>query len=120
LAGGLRRQEGVRQRRVFARGSRFRPFARSRQTSKSIPTQRIKPSSTIQERWLEARPGVGTVVADPPAARAGDKKRLLDHEAEQLVVEAKRVGLDVEDCLDAVEQIGTNGGVSPMIQVRNL
>jgi GntR family transcriptional regulator len=57
----------------------------------------------IQERWLEARPGVGTVVASPPAARAGDRKRLLQHEVEQLVVEAKRVGLDVEDLMEAIQ-----------------
>lgn len=57
----------------------------------------------IQERFLEVRPGVGTVVADLPAARAGDRKRLLQQEVEQLVVEAKRVGLDLEDVVQAVE-----------------
>ena len=57
----------------------------------------------IQERWLEARPGIGTVVADPPEARAGDRQRLLKQEVEQLVVEAKRVGLDLGDVIRAVE-----------------
>ena len=57
----------------------------------------------IQERWLEVRPGVGTVVAILPPARAGDKRRLLDHEVEQLVVEAMRVGLKEEDLLAAVQ-----------------
>ena len=57
----------------------------------------------IQERWLEARPGVGTVVAPPPAARVGDRKRLLQHEVEQLVVEAKRVDLDLEELMDAIQ-----------------
>src|SRR5579863_6165144 len=46
----------------------------------------------IQERYLEARPGLGTVVAKLPAARAGDRKRLLQEEIGQLVVEAIRVG----------------------------
>src|SRR5215475_6722893 len=55
----------------------------------------------IQERWLEVRPGVGTVVAEPPEARPGDRRRLLDHEVEQLVVEAMRVGLKEEDLLAA-------------------
>src|SRR4051794_35838301 len=50
----------------------------------------------IQERWLEMRPGIGTVVAEPPEARPGDKQRLLDQEVEQLVVEAKRVGLSLQ------------------------
>src|SRR5579864_2977240 len=31
----------------------------------------------IQERWLEVRPGIGTVVGEPPEARAGDKRKLL-------------------------------------------
>ena len=57
----------------------------------------------IQERWLEVRPGIGTIVADPPEARAVDKKRLLQHEVEQLVVEGKRVGLDLEELLQAIE-----------------
>jgi len=57
----------------------------------------------IQERWLEARPGVGTVVAALPPARAGDKRRVLDQEVEQLVVEAMRVGLKEEDLLEAMQ-----------------
>ena len=57
----------------------------------------------IQERWLEVRPGIGTVVAEPPEARAGDRKRLLRQEVEQLVVEAKRVGLELAEVVDAVE-----------------
>jgi GntR family transcriptional regulator len=57
----------------------------------------------IQEGWLEARPGVGTTVAKPPVASAAERKRLLQQEVEQLVVEAKRVGLEVEDVMDAVQ-----------------
>jgi GntR family transcriptional regulator len=56
----------------------------------------------IQEQWLEARPGVGTTVAKPPAASASDRKRLLQGEVEQLVVEAIRVGLESEDVVEAV------------------
>jgi GntR family transcriptional regulator len=65
----------------------------------------------IQERWLEVRPGVGTVVAPPPPARPGDRKRLLQQEVEELVVEAMRIGLDLEELMEAVEmqwqKIGT-------------
>ena len=56
----------------------------------------------IQERLLEAKPGVGTVVARLPEPRAGDRKRLLQQEVEQLVVEAKRVGLELPEVVDAV------------------
>lgn len=58
----------------------------------------------IQERWLEVRPGLGTVVAEPPQARAGDKQRLLGAEIETLVVEARRVGLGLEEVTSAIEQ----------------
>jgi len=58
----------------------------------------------IHERWLEVQPGIGTVVAArPPAARAGDRQRLLQHEVEQLVVEALRVGVELQDVVDAIE-----------------
>jgi GntR family transcriptional regulator len=56
----------------------------------------------IQERWLEVRPGIGTVIAEPPEARAGDRRQLLDVEVEKLVVEAKRVGADLDDVIDAI------------------
>jgi GntR family transcriptional regulator len=56
----------------------------------------------IQERWLEVRPGIGTVVAAPPQARAGDRKRLLQNEVEQLVVEAKRVGANLQEVVNAI------------------
>src|SRR6201999_4486843 len=55
----------------------------------------------IQERYLEARPGVGTVVAKLPEPRSGDKKRLLREEVQRLVVEAKRMGLHLEDVVEA-------------------
>lgn len=57
----------------------------------------------IQEGFLESRPGIGTVVAELPEARAGDRKRLLQQEIEQLVVEAKRVGVSLKQVTDAIE-----------------
>jgi GntR family transcriptional regulator len=57
----------------------------------------------IQEGWLESRPGIGTVVAEPPEARAGERRRILQQEVEQLVVEAKRVGLELEEIKEAIE-----------------
>jgi GntR family transcriptional regulator len=62
----------------------------------------------IQERWLMAQPGVGTVVAQPPKARAGDRKRLLEDEVEKLVVEAMRVGASLGEVQQAVEQTWTD------------
>jgi len=57
----------------------------------------------IQEGFLEARHGVGTVVAELPEARAAEKKRLLRQEVEQLVVEAMRMGLELPQVLEAIE-----------------
>lgn len=61
----------------------------------------------IQERWLTMQPGVGTVVAQPPKARAGDRKRLLEDEVEKLVVEAMRVGAALNEVQQAVEDTWT-------------
>jgi GntR family transcriptional regulator len=62
----------------------------------------------IQERWLVAQPGVGTVVAQPPKARAGDRKRLLEDEVERLVVEAMRVGASLAEVQRAVSDTWTD------------
>ena len=56
----------------------------------------------IQERWLEVMPGIGTVVAERPAPREGDRQRLLDHEVDQLIVGAKRVGVGLEELQAAI------------------
>jgi GntR family transcriptional regulator len=56
----------------------------------------------IQERWLDVRPGLGTVVARRPEAQPSERKQLLQDEVEQLVVEALRVGLELEDVLQAI------------------
>jgi len=58
----------------------------------------------IQERWLVVQPGVGTLVAPPPKARAGDRKRLLQDDVEKLVVEAMRVGATLPEVLQAVDE----------------
>jgi len=57
----------------------------------------------IREGLLENHPGIGTIVAAKPQARPGDRQRLLKEEVEQLVVEAKRVGLDLEGLQAAIE-----------------
>ena len=62
----------------------------------------------IQERWLVSQPGVGTVVAQPPKARSGDRKRLLEDEVEKLVVEAMRVGAGLDEVQQAVADTWTD------------
>lgn len=58
----------------------------------------------IRERFLEARPGVGTVVADLPTAPVGDRKRLLKEQVTALVVEALRVGARPSEVHKAINE----------------
>jgi GntR family transcriptional regulator len=53
---------------------------------------------------LEVRPGIGTIVASPPPSTRTDRVRLLGKEVEQLVVEAKQMGLNAEDLHAAIDQ----------------
>jgi GntR family transcriptional regulator len=56
----------------------------------------------LNEGLLEVRPGMGTVVAPPPASTAAARSRLLDNELEQLVVEAKKLSLSLEQVTGAL------------------
>lgn len=56
----------------------------------------------VLEGLLEVRPGLGTVVAGLPPSSAADRSHLLQKELEQLVVEAKKLGLDLDDVTEAV------------------
>ena len=46
---------------------------------------------------LESRPGIGTVVAALPEARKIERTQLLGHEIEQLAVDAKKLGIPLND-----------------------
>src|SRR5437764_274795 len=48
------------------------------------------------EGLLEVRPGIGTVVLQPPTPRAG-RSRVLLREVEQLTVQAMQIGLSMEE-----------------------
>ena len=53
---------------------------------------------------LEARPGIGTVVAELPEARRIEKTQLLGREIEQLAVEAKKLGIPLEDVMGSISE----------------
>jgi GntR family transcriptional regulator len=57
----------------------------------------------IQERWLESRPGIGTVVAERPTPRKGDRQRVLNHELDQLIVQAKSAGIGLKELQQTME-----------------
>ena len=55
----------------------------------------------VNEGLLEMRPGIGTVVAGLPEAPARERTQLLGHEIESVVVEAKRLGIGLDEMLTA-------------------
>ena len=56
----------------------------------------------VRDGILEVRPGIGTVVTVRRTASAADRRSLLSGEVEQLIVEAKRLGLTKQDVTRAV------------------
>ena len=82
------------------------PFPSVRAFSKEL---KINPNTAhkvvthlIAEGLLEVLPGLGTVVAQPRSSTAAERSRLLLNEVEQLVVDAKKLGMDLDDVMDAV------------------
>jgi GntR family transcriptional regulator len=56
----------------------------------------------LNEGLLEVYAGTGTVVAALPVATAAERARLLGNEVEQLVVEAKKLAMSLEDVTAAL------------------
>jgi GntR family transcriptional regulator len=57
----------------------------------------------VNEGFLESRPGIGTVVAAIPDSSRKERAELLGQEIEELVVEAKRLGLSAEEVIGSIE-----------------
>jgi len=82
------------------------PFPSVRTLSKAL---KINPNTAhkiivhlTDEGLLEVKPGIGTVVAAPSAATPGERGNLLKNELEQVVVEAKKLGLSLDDLTAAI------------------
>ena len=58
----------------------------------------------VAEGLLEVHSGRGTVVSERGASTAAERGKLLKKELEQLVVEAKKLGLGLDEVTDAVGQ----------------
>jgi GntR family transcriptional regulator len=56
----------------------------------------------LNEGLLEVHAGTGTVVAQPPESTARARAHLLANEVEQLVVEAKKLAMSLEDVTAAL------------------
>ena len=56
----------------------------------------------VRDGLLDVRPGIGTVVTQGRRASPAERRALMSKEVEQLVVEAKRLGLTRSDVTKAV------------------
>ena len=91
ISGGMKPGDSFPSVRVLSQELRINP-----NTAHKVVTQ------LINEGLIEVRPGTGTVVAAPGASTAAERSNLLKRELEQLVVEAKKLGLSLDAVQDAV------------------
>jgi GntR family transcriptional regulator len=82
------------------------PFPSVRTLSQEL---RINPNTAqriigllVAQGLLEVLPGIGTRVAAARAGARADRQALLTRDVEGLVVEARRLQLDLDDLIDAV------------------
>ena len=57
----------------------------------------------VRDGLIEVRPGIGTVVTAGRRSSASERRALLSEKVEQLLVEAKRLGLSRDEVVDAIE-----------------
>jgi GntR family transcriptional regulator len=93
LSGRLRPGDAFPSVRVLSKALKINP-----NTAHKVVAQ------LTQEGFLEVRPGIGTVVAERVPLTRQDRGQVLDRELEQLTVEAKRIGLTLEELKAAIEQ----------------
>ena len=102
ISGKLRPGDPFPSVRMLSRDLKINP-----NTAHKVVTQ------LVSTGLLETRPGVGTVVAPLPESTPAERARLLENETEQLVVEAKKLGIGLEDMVASVsshwERLGAAG-----------
>jgi GntR family transcriptional regulator len=96
------------------------PFPSVRTLSKEL---KINPNTAhkavtqlVREGLLEVQVGQGTVVAALPTPCATERSRLLREEMEQLVVEAKKLGMELDDLLSGVSRYWRRLGASEPVE----
>ncbi len=84
------------------------PFPSVRALSKAL---KINPNTAhkvithlLSAGLIEVHPGIGTVVANRSSSTPVERRTLLNRDVEELVVEAKKLSLSLEDVKDAVTQ----------------
>jgi GntR family transcriptional regulator len=96
------------------------PFPSVRTLSKEL---KINPNTAhkvvmhlVTAGLIETRPGIGTVVAVLPESSPKERTQLLGNEIEQIVVEAKKLGIGLDDMIDSIsthwKRLGARDGSS--------
>ena len=91
VSGQMRPGDAFPSVRVLSKSLKINP-----NTAHKVITQ------LTDEGLLEVKPGIGTVVAEPSPSGPVERGHLLKHELEELVVEAKKVGLSLDDVTAAI------------------
>lgn len=91
LAGQMRPGDAFPSVRALSRELRINP-----NTAHKAVTE------LINAGLLATHPGIGTVVATPPDATPLERGRLLGRQIEELVVEARRLGVDQKELLRSI------------------
>ena len=97
------------------------PFPSVRVLSKEL---KINPNTAhkvvmhlVHDGLLETLPGIGTVVAKLPESSKQERMQLLGSEIEQLVVEARKMGIELGTVLESIEahwkRLGNPGNSAP-------
>ena len=89
-------------------------FPSVREMSKEL---RINPNTAlkilsrlVEEKMLEIRPGIGSIVSEPSTATKAQRDQILNKEAEKLVIECKRLSLEKDELLQAIERLWNLSG----------
>jgi GntR family transcriptional regulator len=93
VAGQLRPGEAFPSVRTLSRELKINP-----NTAHKVITQ------LLNDGLLESVPGIGTVVAKPPGSTATQRTDLLGQQIEELVVEAKRLSIPLDDVTAAIQR----------------
>jgi GntR family transcriptional regulator len=93
VAGQLPAGEAFPSVRTLSRDLKINP-----NTAHKVITQ------LLNDGLLESRPGIGTVVAELPRSTATQRTDLLGPQIEELVVEAKRLSIDLDDVTSAISR----------------
>lgn len=89
---------------VMAPGDRFPSVRELSQALKINPNTAQKVvAELVRDGLLAVHPGVGTIVERAPRGASDEKRRLLADGVEQLVVEARRLGITPDDLHAAID-----------------